>query len=128
MYLQEAHPTDGRQAKKNVADHVLYRRHRTIDERAQVVQSCALNLELTIPVLVDDMDNTTDEAYGAVPERLYLIGTDGRVAYRGGVGPHFLTWTIGKKRYSPTWITSTRAAAVKNDRGNFFSRHRLTVS
>ncbi len=35
------------------------------------------------------MDNAIDEAYGAAPERLYLIGKDGRVAYHGGAGPHF---------------------------------------
>jgi PII-like signaling protein len=89
VYVQEAHPTDGRQAKKNITGGVLYRRHRTFDERVQVAQSCALDLDLTLPVLVDDMSNTTDEAYGAVPERLYLIGMDGTVAYRGGAGPHF---------------------------------------
>lgn len=26
---------------------------------------------------------------GAAPERLYLIGADGCVAYHGGAGPHF---------------------------------------
>jgi hypothetical protein len=40
-------------------------------------------------MLVEEMDNAIDEAYGAAPERLYLIGTDGRVAYHGGAGSHF---------------------------------------
>jgi len=31
-----------------------------------------------------------DEAYDAAPERLYLIGVDGRAAYRGGAGSRFL--------------------------------------
>jgi Iodothyronine deiodinase len=35
------------------------------------------------------MDNDVDEAYGAAPEHLYVIGVDGRVAYQGGAGPHF---------------------------------------
>jgi hypothetical protein len=50
---------------------------------------CGLNLHLSMPVLVEEMDNAIDEAYGAAPERLYLIGVDGRVAYHGGAGPHF---------------------------------------
>lgn len=33
------------------------------------------------------MDNSTDHKYYALPDRLYLIGRDGRVAYRGGPGP-----------------------------------------
>ena len=35
------------------------------------------------------MDNVINEAYGAAPERLYLIGKDGNVFYHGGAGPHF---------------------------------------
>ena len=35
------------------------------------------------------MDNAIDEAYGAAPERLYLMGKDGKVVYHGGAGPHF---------------------------------------
>ena len=38
-------------------------------------------------MLVDEMDNAAEEAYAAWPERLYIIGTDGSVAYKGGVGP-----------------------------------------
>ena len=33
------------------------------------------------------MENSTDRKYYALPDRLYLIGRDGRVAYRGGPGP-----------------------------------------
>ena len=35
------------------------------------------------------MDNVINEAYGAAPERLYLIGKDGDVFYHGGAGPNF---------------------------------------
>ncbi|MCH8284036.1 MAG: terminase small subunit [Chloroflexi bacterium] len=37
-----------------------------------------------------DMDDATDAAYGASPDRLYLVGLDGTVAYKGGPGPWFL--------------------------------------
>jgi hypothetical protein len=33
------------------------------------------------------MENSTDLKYYALPDRLYLIGNDGRVAYRGAPGP-----------------------------------------
>ena len=31
-----------------------------------------------------------DEAYGAAPVRLYVIGADGKVAYHGGAGSHLM--------------------------------------
>jgi hypothetical protein len=38
---------------------------------------------------VDGMDDAVARAWAAVPERLYLIDTEGRVAYKGGMGPMF---------------------------------------
>ena len=48
-----------------------------------------LKMSLEIPALVDEMDDAVAAAYAAMPERLYLIGRDGRVAYQGGMGPMF---------------------------------------
>ncbi len=89
VYVQEAHPTDGWQTESNIADNVLFRQHQSYDEREGVAQTCSVKLHINVPVLIEEMDNCIDEAYGAAPERLYLIGTDGKVAYQGGAGPHF---------------------------------------
>ena len=89
IYVQEAHPIDGWQTGSNVAEGVLFRQHQSYEEREEVAQTCSLDLHISIPVLVEEMDNGTDEAYGAAPERLYLVGADGKVAYKGGAGPHF---------------------------------------
>ena len=89
VYVQEAHPTDGWQVESNIKDDVFYRQHQSLDEREEAAQSCTIGLHISIPTLVEEMDNAIDEAYGAAPERLYLIGKDGRVAYHGGAGPHF---------------------------------------
>lgn len=40
-----------------------------------------------MPVLVDDMDDAVSEAFAAWPERIYVVGRDGRVAFAGGPGP-----------------------------------------
>ena len=89
VYVQEAHPTDGWQVESNIKDDVFYRQHQSLDEREEAARSCTIGLHISIPTLVEEMDNAIDEAYGAAPERLYLIGKDGRVAYHGGAGPHF---------------------------------------
>ena len=89
VYVQEAHPTDGWQVDANVQDEVYYRQHQSRDEREETAQACSLGLNITIPILVEEMDNSIDDTYGAAPERVYLIDTDGRVAYHGGAGPFF---------------------------------------
>jgi hypothetical protein len=44
-------------------------------------------MRTSIPVLVDGIDNEVAREYGGWPDRLYLIGKDGRVAFQGGDGP-----------------------------------------
>ena len=87
VYVQEAHPTDGWQLDINVTEDVLYQQAKTFDERVHTAEACALHLDLSIPTLVDSIDNSTDLAYAALPDRLYLIDRDGRVAYKSGPGP-----------------------------------------
>lgn len=40
-----------------------------------------------MPLLVDELDDRVGHAYSGMPDRLYLIGKDGRVMYKGGRGP-----------------------------------------
>ncbi len=60
-----------------------------MDERVEVGQTCMLKLALELPALVDEMDDAVAAAYAAMPERLYLVGRGGRIAYQGGMGPMF---------------------------------------
>tara|TARA_R110002072_G_C7876900_1_gene527687 strand:- start:244 stop:570 length:327 start_codon:yes stop_codon:yes gene_type:complete len=57
------------------------------EERLGVASTCRADLGLKLPVLVDNMKNSTERAYSAWPDRLFLIGTDRKVVYRGGQGP-----------------------------------------
>ena len=87
MYVREAHPTDEWQVESNESEGILFAQPTTLDARSDIAQVCSLKLDLPIPTLIDDMENSTDRKYYALPDRLYLIGRDGRVAYRGGPGP-----------------------------------------
>jgi len=87
IYIREAHPTDEWLVESNEQDHVLYTQPSTREERTEVASVCALQLDLTIPMLIDDMDNSTDRQYYALPDRCYLVGRDGRIVYRGMPGP-----------------------------------------
>jgi hypothetical protein len=87
VYIREAHPTDEWQVEDNEREGVLFAQPATLEARTEIAKVCALDLELAIPTLIDDMENSTDRKYYALPDRLYLIGRSGRVAYRGGPGP-----------------------------------------
>jgi hypothetical protein len=40
-----------------------------------------------MPVLVDGVGDKVTRLYGGWPERLYLIGSDGRISHQGATGP-----------------------------------------
>jgi hypothetical protein len=60
---------------------------KTMDERRVVAGDCEESLKYGIRTYVDEMDDAVNEAYAAWPTRLYLIDTNGRVVYHGGLGP-----------------------------------------
>lgn len=87
VYIQEAHPEDGWQVPHNLDDDVVFYQPKSIQERAEIAQTCMLKLDLAMPTLLDDMDNSTDTAYAALPERLYVIDRLGKVTFQCGPGP-----------------------------------------
>ncbi len=87
VYIEEAHPTDAWQMAINVKQKVLFRNPVTETERSQVATSCVKNLGIRIPALVDDLNNSTERAYTAWPDRLYLIDAKGQVVYKSDPGP-----------------------------------------
>jgi type I thyroxine 5'-deiodinase len=88
VYIAEAHAEDGWQTTSNRQEGVVIEQHRTLDERRAAARRCARELDLTIPMLIDDMDDAACRAFSAWPERIYIIGVDGRIAYQGGHGPY----------------------------------------
>ena len=66
---------------------VIFAQPKTQEERADVASKCCVALKMTIPLVVDDLDDTVGHAYSGMPDRLYLIDRAGRVTYKGGRGP-----------------------------------------
>jgi hypothetical protein len=87
VYIKEAHPEDGWVVTHNREDGIAVSDPSSDQERADVADSCVVRSAIRIPVLVDSMDNTVASAYGGWPDRLYLIGRDGRVAFQVEMGP-----------------------------------------
>lgn len=89
VYIKEAHPTDGSQSPPNVDEDILYADPTTLDERAEVAAACMLRYNFSFPMVLDEMTNAVEEAYVAMPERLYVLDRAGRVTWKCGLGPHY---------------------------------------
>jgi hypothetical protein len=87
VYIAEAHATDGWQLQANLDDEVLFANHASIEDRFAAAHSGVARLRLTMPVLVDDLDDAVSNAFAAWPERIYVIDRDARIAHVGGPGP-----------------------------------------
>jgi hypothetical protein len=86
IYIKEAHPSDDWASRVN--PRLTYIKDPTsFYERSQVASTCVSDLDIDIPCLVDDMDNTAAKAYRGWPDRLFVIGKDGTVAFVGLPGP-----------------------------------------
>jgi hypothetical protein len=87
VYIREAHPEDGWILPENRRSGVAVTEPRTDEERHAVASTCAAGLRMRMPMVVDGIDNAVASAYGGWPDRLYLIGRGGRIAFQGGEGP-----------------------------------------
>ena len=87
IYIKEAHPEDGWVLGPNRAEDIAVMDPSSAEERSTVADTCVVKSAIRIPTLIDGMDNAVASAYGGWPDRLYLIGRDGRVAFQGDPGP-----------------------------------------
>ena len=87
VYIKEAHPEDEWQMDSNLRDSVLFKQPTTFIERKELARTFADKMNVETTTLVDDIQNTANACYAAWPERIYIIDTDGRIAYKGGMGP-----------------------------------------
>jgi hypothetical protein len=88
VYIREAHPSDGWRSAKNDQVGITIEQPKTFETRTLVASRCCQSLGLSMPLVVDTIDDRTNRAYAAFPDRLYLVDREGRVAYKGGRGPY----------------------------------------
>lgn len=87
IYVREAHPIDGWRMNSNDRAGISLKQPRTEVERTGVAQCCCKALKMSMPMVVDEMDDRVGHAYSGMPDRLYLIDRKGRIAYKSGRGP-----------------------------------------
>jgi hypothetical protein len=87
IYVREAHPTDGWRMLSNDRVGISFKQPTEKGDRLEVAKKCCAALEITMPVLVDDIDDHVGHAYSGMPDRLYVIDREGKIAYKSGRGP-----------------------------------------
>ena len=87
VYIREAHPEDGWVLASNRREGVAVIDPATLEERAAAAHECTARAPTPIPVALDGVDDEVASSYGGWPDRLYLVGRHGRIAYQGGEGP-----------------------------------------
>jgi hypothetical protein len=87
VYVREAHPTDGWRMGSNDEEGVAVAQPRTYAERVALANRCSGRLKMSIPLVVDEIDDWVGHMYSGMPSRLYVIDRDGKVAYKSGRGP-----------------------------------------
>lgn len=86
VYIREAHAADSSwpvpyAKEKGITDHTNF------GERCEVAERLVKDKKLTIPCLVDAMDNNANKAYSGWPDRLFIVRKDGKLGIAGGRGP-----------------------------------------
>jgi hypothetical protein len=87
IYVREAHPTDGWRMTSNDRAGIIVSQPTRRRDRVEVATTCCQSLAISMPLLVDDINDRVGHAYSGMPDRLYVIDRSGRVAYKGGRGP-----------------------------------------
>ncbi len=87
VYVREAHAADGWWPQPEGAAACDVKQPKTFLERQEVANQCCSALKITMPLLVDEIDDRVGHLYSGMPDRLYIIGRDGKVLYKGGRGP-----------------------------------------
>jgi hypothetical protein len=87
VYIAEAHAADEWQMPANLDDDAVLIQQSTLAERRATALESADRLSLSMPLFLDEMDDHVSKAFAAWPERLVLVGGDGRIAYPGSPGP-----------------------------------------
>lgn len=70
IYVREPHPGE------------QYHEHRSWDEKLQYARDCRAQDGIQNPLLVDDLEGTVHQLYGVLPNMVYIVDKQGKIAYK----------------------------------------------
>ncbi len=109
VYINEAHAADG-SWPVGYAKELGITEHTSYGERCEVASKLLDDKSLTIPTVIDGMDNKVNKAYSAWPDRVFVVRKDGRVAVAAGRGP----WGfVPALEQTSAWLKAYREKGVE---------------
>ncbi|MBV6503008.1 MAG: hypothetical protein AKCLJLPJ_01069 [Fimbriimonadales bacterium] len=66
---------------------MIYNEPKTLAERESIASHCARALNLSIPILIDGMDDGIEKRYSGWPDRIFIVDKAGKISYKGEPGP-----------------------------------------
>jgi thiol-disulfide isomerase/thioredoxin len=84
IYMREAHPTDGWTMPNNPFQVAS---PKSLEERQKIARDFVEKLGITIPVLVDGIDDRVGTTYAGWPNRMCIVDEKGSIADKGTAGP-----------------------------------------
>jgi len=73
--------------QSNIRDQVVFASPKNEEERAFIAGACVRKLGIKFPAVIDEFGDSTEKAYTGWPDRMYLIDSQGKVAYKSRPGP-----------------------------------------
>jgi len=86
IYIKEAHAADGDWPMQYAIEKGIKQQTKYAD-RCTTAEMLMEEKKLTIPMLVDGIKNEVNDAYSALPDRVFLVRKDGRLGVAGARGP-----------------------------------------
>jgi hypothetical protein len=114
VYIREAHAADSQRptsfaSQKGINEHTSY------EDRCATAAMLIKDNRLTIPTLIDGMDNAVNQAYEAYPDRIFLVRSDGRLAIAADRGPRGFEPALGE---TLQWLEEFRRTGVEPKTGD----------
>ncbi len=89
VYTREIHPTRAKPSKEvlekqaagKVRDPKTVAQHGSIKDRVIAADACMKGLKMTIPTLLDNMENTFTKTYAGMPAGTAVVDINGKIAY-----------------------------------------------
>ncbi len=109
VYINEAHAADSDWSVPYAAE-LGINDHTTYGERCEVASKLLDDKNLTIPTVIDAMDNKVNKAYSAWPDRIFVVAKDGRLAIAADRGPRGYVPALKK---TAAWLKEYRENGVE---------------
>ncbi len=86
VYIKEAHAIDSHRAVPYAIEEGISQ-PKTFSDRCLLADMLLHTGTLTIPIIVDSIDDKVNDLYQGLPSRVFLVRTDGRLGVAAEQGP-----------------------------------------